>query len=346
MALCRLILSGLFRYQVRAANKCRLGGHMKLCKSTTGYLSLFIAILFSSVGCGTVEDQVYIFDVCGAPNSREPGWVPHGDPMVNGKMTIVLNADEGLLTLTPSPELLQSTRYVTLHAHLYDLKHRYENTDIGQSTICWAYYNTNIRGGTCARDDYDCQALTGVKDWPWPRYGYSVDWYKDYLKKVARENAEGWFLMYHSAGGHFATDEDDHLIEWDGSAAMEASFLGNNNKRDACNAHVGRTLADKDFGTGDTCNRMLRGVMADDYFLDGNGVSWLDKAGNLTEDATLHGYNLETEYLYYNYRDNGQSDRWGGPDGGAGGFITGDAEGRCANWPPTAYGDPHIHEES
>jgi len=32
--------------------------------------------------------------------------------------------------------------------------------------------------------------------------------------------------------------------------------------------------------------------------------------------------------------------RWGGPDGGAGDFITGDKEGRCAQWPPAGYGEP------
>ena len=33
----------------------------------------------------------------------------------------------------------------------------------------------------------------------------------------------------------------------------------------------------------------------------------------------------------------------GGSDGGAGGLITGDSEGRCVQWPPKGYGDPHIH---
>jgi hypothetical protein len=96
-----------------------------------------------------------------------------------------------------------------------------------------------------------------------------------------------------------------------------------------CNARLGRTLANRDFGLGDKCNRMLHGVTADDFFLDATGVAWLDENSNLTENAIAHGYDLETEYLFYNYRDNGQSDRWGGPDGGTGGFITGDAEGRC-----------------
>ena len=43
--------------------------------------------------------------------------------MVNGKMTLIIDSAKGLLTLKPSQELLNSTRYVSLHAHLYDLQH-------------------------------------------------------------------------------------------------------------------------------------------------------------------------------------------------------------------------------
>ena len=66
------------------------------------------------------------------------------------------------------------------------------------------------------------------------------------------------------------------------------------------------------------------------------------KQSSCTSNIAL-GYNLETRYLFYNYRDNGQSDRWGEPDGGAGSFITGDTESRCAQWPPKGDGDPYNH---
>lgn len=288
--------------------------------------------------------KVFTFPVCGAPNSTVPGWTPHGDPRLNGEMTAII--EFGKLTLEPSQELLDSNNYVSIHAHLYDAQHRpdSENTDLGQSTICWAYYNTEPRGGICDYDDYDCQALTGVTDWPWTQYGYYVNWYKDYLRKVSMENGEGWWFMLHTSGGHFATDESGHLVEWDGSDEMEASFGGKNDLRPNCNAHIGRTLADRNLGTGDTCNDFLLNSMNEDYFMDGNGVDWIDSEGNLTADAIAHGYDLDTEYLFYNYRDNGQSDRWGGPDGGAGGFLSGDDEGRCDNWPPAGYGDPHAHQ--
>ncbi len=144
--------------------------------------------------------------------------------------------------------------------------------------------------------------------------------------------------MLHFAGGHFATDDNGRLIEWDGSPFMEASFGGMNSIRPDCNARIGRRLNDKDFGTADACNPMMHGVLADDYFMDANGNLWVDADGNLTPEAIAQGYDLNTEYLFYNYRDNGQSDRWGGPDGGAGGFLTGDTEGRCLHWPPKGYG--------
>ena len=124
----------------------------KISKVVSTTLIVGVFCTFSAIS--KAEQQVYTFDVCGAPNSYEPGWVPNGDPMVNGKMTLIIDSAKGLLTLKPSQELLNSTRYVSLHAHLYDLQHRYDNSDLGQSTICWAYYNHSGRGGHCARDDY------------------------------------------------------------------------------------------------------------------------------------------------------------------------------------------------
>lgn len=307
---------------------------------------LFMGTLLSLSVPAHAEKQIYEFDICGAPNSYEPGWVPNGDRVVNGKMTLIIDSVEGKMTLQPSQQLLDTTRYMSVHAHLYDLQKRFDKTELGQSTICWAYYNHIGHGGSCAYDDYNCQALTGVENWPWTEYGYAVKWYQDYLRTVAAEKAEGWWLMLHTTGGHFATDEEGHLIEWDGSSFMESSFHGLNSIRPNCNARIGRTLNDKDFGTGDACNKMLEGVLAEHYFLDAEGVAWLKGDGTLTDASIAHGYDLEKEYLFYNYRDNGQSDRWGGPDGSAGGFLVGDTEGRCVNWPPQGYGElhPSTHE--
>ena len=97
--------------------------------------------------------------------------------------------------------------------------------------------------------------------------------------RLPPRDADGWWLMLHFAGGHFATDENGRLIEWDGSPYMESSFYGLNQIRTDCNARVGRTLDNRDFGYGDSCNEMLVGALADDHFLDANGVAWVDENG-------------------------------------------------------------------
>ena len=144
----------------------------------TALTALAISIGYLCATPHSVHAQLltYTFKVCGAPNSYEPGWVPNGDPMVSGEMTLIIDSEKGLLSLEPTQKLLDSFQYPVIHAHLYDLQHRYDNSDLGQSTICWAYFNTEgTRGGKCAQDDYDCQSLTGVTDWPWDEYGYYVD---------------------------------------------------------------------------------------------------------------------------------------------------------------------------
>ena len=76
--------------------------------------AILLLIVFGLLAQTTnAELQIYRFDVCGAPNSHEPGWVPNGDPNVNGKMTLIIDAEQGLMTLEPSQELLDSTRYVS-----------------------------------------------------------------------------------------------------------------------------------------------------------------------------------------------------------------------------------------
>ncbi|MEM6482224.1 MAG: hypothetical protein AAF681_10290, partial [Pseudomonadota bacterium] len=135
-----------------------------------GLAAAMVAFLATATGAHA-DEVVFEFDVCGAPNSTVPGWVPNGDPNVNGKVTLTIDSEVGLMTLEPSEELLSSIRYVTLHAHLYDAKHRLSTSEKGQSTICWAYYNTTSRGGICDPEDYDCQSLTGVSKWPWQEYG-------------------------------------------------------------------------------------------------------------------------------------------------------------------------------
>jgi hypothetical protein len=59
-------------------------------------------LLFTCSFCSHAEQQVYTFDVCGAAHSYKPGWMPNGDPRVNGEMTLIIDSAKGLLTLKPS----------------------------------------------------------------------------------------------------------------------------------------------------------------------------------------------------------------------------------------------------
>ena len=74
---------------------------MKQKISTVIYTTLVVCVFCAFGTISKAEQQVYTFDVCGAPNSYEPGWVPNGDPMVNGKMTLIIDSAKGLLTLKP-----------------------------------------------------------------------------------------------------------------------------------------------------------------------------------------------------------------------------------------------------
>ena len=78
-----------------------------------GGLAAVVAVLAACAMPGISHSEIltYTFPVCGAPNSYEPGWVPNGDPMVNGEMTLTIDAEQGLLSLKPSQELLDSIRY-------------------------------------------------------------------------------------------------------------------------------------------------------------------------------------------------------------------------------------------
>ena len=146
-------------------------------------------------------------------------------------------------------------------------------------------------------------------------------------------------------------DEDGHLIEWNGplhEVAGDEDVLGNwdglNDVLPSCNARHGRRLDDRRMTTGNACLSGLgRFNVVDDYFLDQNGVAWLEEDGSLTPMAELHGYDLSTRYLFFSFADEGLAEQYGGPEGGAGGFINGYDEERCDDWPPPGWGDPHPH---
>ena len=267
------------------------------------------------------------FRVCGAPSAIDP-YVQHGHPTTNGTMTLaIMENAEGDFDMTFDIDLGVTLEYRADHAHLYNPGNGYNNSDVGESTICWA----QIRGATAL----------GGSGWP----GSSADplwsFYRHWLKQVALDGGEGWWLNVHMEGGHFASDEDGHLIEW---TEEFPSFAGTNAVRPECDAHQKRKLNNKRLvfdnpcHTGSATRRDAR-----DYYLDQMGVAWLDPNGNLTLEAIAHGYDLETDYLFFAFGDEGRSSQWGGPDGGIGGRLDGSEDARCDDWPVPGWGEPHAH---
>ncbi len=290
----------------------------------------------------TLSPNSWTFPICGAPNEVVPGYVPHGDPLANG--TAVMQIVDGRLTISID---LGEQRYDAHHAHLYSTTSGYTFTDIGASTVCWAWDNLTENDPETA--PYNEKAL-GVVDWPY-KGSYSWQWYMSYLYGIEESGGGEWYVMVHMLGGHFAVDADGHLVEWDpevheilGDEDVAGNFGAENDVRINCNARHGRTLGDRDMLTGNVCASDLGAFNeVEDYFLDQNGVAWLDNDGNLTGDAIDHGYDLTKEYLFFSFSDEGVASQYGGPEGGAGGFINGQDGERCDNWPPSGWGEPHAH---
>ena len=293
----------------------------------------------------------WTFPICGAPNNVEPGYVPHGDPLANGTAVMEINNDRLTISID-----LGDQHYYAHHAHLYSTTSGYRNGNgidvaaIGQSTVCWA--TSNLTANDPSTAPYNEKALS-VVDWPYAG-GYAWEWYMSYLSDIDAIGGGEWFVMVHMLGGHFAVDHEGHLIEWDvslhevsGDDDVVGNFYGENDVRINCNARHGRRLTDRRVRTGNFCLSNLGNLgqfnNVDDYFLDQNGVAWLDPDGQLTPLAVDHGYQRTTSYLFFSFADEGRAEQYGGPEGGAGGFINGYDGARCDNWPPEGWGEPHPH---
>ena len=289
----------------------------------------------------------WTFPICGAPNDVEFGYVPHGDPLSNGTAVMEINNNQLNISID-----LGSQRYYAHHAHLYSTTSGYRNefgvdvAAIGQSTVCWA--TSNRTPNDPSTGSFNEKSLS-VMDWPYPG-GYAENWYKGYLSDIDAIGGGDWFVMVHMLGGHFAVDDQGHLIEWSpslhevtGDEDVPGNFHGQNDVEISCNARHGRQLNNRNVRFGSCIANLAPFNRVEDYFLDQNGVAWLDSEGQPTPLAVDHGYDLLTNYLFYSFADEGRSEQYGGPEGGAGGFINGHNGERCANWPPAGWGDPHPH---
>lgn len=248
----------------------------------------------------------------GEPNSQVAGFVPHGNGNVSGfaEFTIYPNhtMDYNIV--------VNGNEYDLTQAHFYNINKTSGtsgNPAHGDSIICWGGRWAN--GGNS--DDY----LQGT--------GYS----NSRLREVV-ENPEDWMVILHTEGGEFAVDGQGGLVKYDRDL-HETNELGvpENERATRFNNRVGRTLidltlrADNDrdpaapYFAPDRPENLASGP-----FADANGQHWVEfnettQSFQLTTAAVAAGYDLETEYLFYLYDDQGPTWDFGGPEGAVGGFL-------------------------
>ena len=274
--------------------------------STSAVLRLGAALVLCTSAACPLEAEVFqrYVTLSGQPAPGVPGWVAHGDPLLTG--TAVLTFDTVAGTLDFNIEL-DNDRYIVTQAHIYEV-----GTDAqGDSDYCW--------GGRWSNHDF-------LQD-----TGFSVS---SARINGARNNPENWFLMIHTEGGHFANDGNG-LIPYNPSVHETQPYSGVTESGARFNNRVGRTLDDLLLREVNPVsgsypnsiypdpNHFLR--ENNEPFPDALGNAWLEADGNggwqLTPAAVSAGYDLDTEYLFYRYDDQGPSWDFGGPEGAAGGFL-------------------------
>ena len=259
----------------------------------------------------------FTVELSGHGNSIVPGFAPHGDPEVSGAAQLTIRDDNTM----DYRIVLSDNRYRVTQAHLYNISKTSGtsgNPAHGDSIICWGgRWESNAPGG----DSSDF--LAG--------HGYSNGRLAEVLADPAR-----WALILHTEGGHFALDDDGGLIEYDSNrnGPQETSVLGVRESERATrfNNRVGKTLVDM----------VLREDNVNDLsapfhdpsapfnqhiapFPDADGNMWVKPDGlggwELTSAAIKRGYDLNTEYLFYLYDDQGPTWDFGGPEGAMVGFL-------------------------
>ncbi|MCP4193680.1 MAG: hypothetical protein GY768_23965 [Planctomycetaceae bacterium] len=246
----------------------------------------------------------------GNPNTMVPGFVPHGNPKVSGHAEFTIYPNN---TMDYSI-VVKGNEYDVTQAHLYNLRKTSGtsgNPAHGDSIICW--------GGIWANGGESDEFLQGL--------GYSNGRLHEVL-----ESPEDWMLIVHTEGGKFSTDESGGLVVYD-AAIHEINELGvpESERPTRFNNRVGRTLVDlslREENTNDSrAPKPDPDHQARQPFADANGVRWveLEEASGqyvLTAAAKDAGYDLDTEYLFYLYDDQGPQWDFGGPEAAFGGFLT------------------------
>jgi len=259
------------------------------------------------------EPMTLYAPLSGIANSTVPGFVPHGNSSVSGRAEFTIYPNN-----TMDYEIVvEGNEFDVTQAHFYNIQKTSGtsgNPAHGDSIICWGGRWAN--GGDS--DDY----LDGT--------GYSNSRLQEVL-----DSPQDWMLIIHTEGGHFATNDSGGLVEYD-PAVHETNVLGVNETERATrfNNRVGRTLLDltlrqdnfRDpsapfYDPNDPLNQASR------PFADANGNLWVELDNttgeyNLTSEAVAAGYDMETEYLFFLYDDQGPTWDFGGPEGAFGGFLS------------------------
>ncbi len=258
------------------------------------------------------EPVTLFTSLSGLPNSKVSGFVPHGNSAVTGTAEFRIYPNNTM----DYQILVDGNAYPVTQAHFYNINKTSGTSGDpahGDSIICW--------GGRWANGGDSDEYLQGT--------GYVNGRLVEVL-----ENPEDWMLIVHTAGGHFANDPSGELVEYD-RLVHETNELGvpENERSTRFNNRVGRTLLDMTLREDNARDRSApfydpndpANVVTEPY-ADGNGVRWVEFDEDsqqyvLTADALAMGYDLETEYLFYLYDDQGPTWDFGGPEGAFGGFL-------------------------
>ena len=293
--------------RLRRARMSRKPTELKSSSDWRQFVPPLVAALVLCIGVACpLQAEVFSRSVTlsGQPAPGEPGWITHGDPQLTGTAVLTFDTVAGTLDFDIQ---LEDDRYIVTQAHIYEV-----GTDAqGDSDYCW--------GGRWSGHDF-------LQD-----TGFGVS-----AARIngARDNPENWLLMVHTEGGHFANDGSG-LIPYNSAGHETQPYSGVTESGARFNNRVGRTLdnlllrevnpvsGSYPNSTYPDPNHFLR--ENDQPFADALGNTWLESDGSggwqLTPAAIGAGYDLNTEYLFYRYDDQGPSWDFGGPEGAVGGFL-------------------------
>lgn len=257
----------------------------------------------------TFADQMALYvDLTGQP-SHAP-FVTNGN--ANAAGLGIFEFDDSANTMNWDIQLTGNPFAVT-QAHFYNINPTSSFYKVnGESIFCW--------GGRWSNHDF----LSGD--------GFAVSG-----GRIANiiANPQDWMLMLHTEGGHFA-NEGGGLIPYNASI-HETNDIGVAESGNWFNNRIGKRLDDltlrEDNPHFTADNTFLENMHGSGYFnrqsntaySDAIGNTWVESDGNggwqLTAAAVSAGYDLNTQYLFYRYADDGNSWDYGASEGALGGVL-------------------------